>query len=126
MRVGNRTRSIGVSSGSSGVGSTKCPSLIFPSPSAPTVLAVNRRLPEQLSALEIYRSPEVRCDGPAPVEARERSLTASPPFPVALAISLLSFLRLWHRGLTRESVRSEAFVVRLEFWLGLTVRYRLP
>jgi hypothetical protein len=47
------------------------------------VLAVNRRLAEQLSALEIYRSPEVRCDGPAPAEARERSLIASPPFPVA-------------------------------------------
>jgi hypothetical protein len=28
------------------------------------------------------------------VEARERSLTASPPFPVALAVLLLSFLHL--------------------------------
>src|SRR3984957_9065141 len=34
MRVGSRTRSIGVSSVSSGVGSTRCRSLIFPSPLA--------------------------------------------------------------------------------------------
>ena len=54
----------------------------------------DRRLSEQLSAREISRSPEVRCDGPAPVEARERSLTASAPFPLALAGVLLSFLHI--------------------------------
>jgi hypothetical protein len=37
----------------------------------------------------------------------------------------LSFLRL-EPSLTRQPLRSEAFVVRLELWLGLTVRYRLP
>src|ERR1019366_729237 len=67
---------------------------ISPSPSAPAVVAANRRPAEQISAREISRSPEARCDGPAPVEARARSLTASPPFPLALAVSLLSFLRL--------------------------------
>ena len=35
-------------------------------------------------------------------------------------------LRLLLRGLTRQPVSSQAFVVRLEFWLGLIVRYRLP
>ena len=55
---------------------------------------MNRRLAEQLSAREISQSPEERCDGPAPVEARERSLTASPPFPLALAVVLLSFLHI--------------------------------
>jgi len=67
---------------------------ISPSPSARAVLAVNRRLAERLSAREIARSPEVRCDGPAQAEARQLSLTASPPSPVALAVSLLSFLHL--------------------------------
>jgi hypothetical protein len=46
-----------------------------------------------LSAREIFRSPEARCDGPAPVEARKRSLAASPPVPIARAASLPSFLR---------------------------------
>src|SRR3984957_4512395 len=36
-----------------------------------------------------------------------------------------SFLRL-DPSLTRQPLRSVAFVVRLELWLGLTVRYRLP
>jgi hypothetical protein len=89
------------------------------------MLIVNRRLAGQLSAREISQSPEERCDGPAPVEARERSLTASPPFPVALAVWLLSFLHL-QPGLTRQPVRFEALVVFLEFRLGLAVRYRLP
>jgi hypothetical protein len=47
-----------------------------------------------LSAREIFRSPEVRCDGAAPVEARKRSLAASLPFVLALAVSSTSFLRL--------------------------------
>ena len=46
-----------------------------------------------LSAREIFRSPEARCDGSVPVEARKRSLTASPPFPIALVVSRLSFHR---------------------------------
>jgi hypothetical protein len=50
----------------------------------------DRRLSEQLSAREISRPLEVRCDGPALGESRERSLTVSPPFPLALAVLLLS------------------------------------
>jgi hypothetical protein len=57
------------------------------------VLAVNQRLAEQLSAREISRSPEVRYDGPAPAVARQQLPAASLPFPVALAVSLLSFVR---------------------------------
>ena len=40
------------------------------------VLAVNRRLAEQLSVHEISRSPEVCYGGLAPMEARERSPVA--------------------------------------------------
>src|ERR1700693_4438827 len=67
---------------------------ISPSPSAPAALVVNRRPVEHLSARKTSRSPEVHCNGPAQVESRGRSLAASPPFPVVLAVSLLSFLRL--------------------------------
>ena len=69
---------------------TRLHSYVTSSPSAPAVVAVNRRLSEQLSARHIPRFPEVRCDGPAPVEVRERSLSVSLPFPLALAVSLLS------------------------------------
>jgi hypothetical protein len=47
-----------------------------PSPSAPGVLAVNHRFAEQLSALEISRSPAACRDGSARVEACERLLIA--------------------------------------------------
>ncbi len=47
---------------------------------------------EQLSAPEIPRSPEARCGGPAPMEACEQSLIASPPFLPVLSVSPLSFL----------------------------------
>ncbi|MGA7072742.1 MAG: hypothetical protein WBZ30_15145, partial [Bradyrhizobium sp.] len=38
----------------------------------------------------------------------------------------MSFSFRLQPSLTRQPLRSEAFVVRLELWLGLTVRYRLP
>ena len=67
---------------------------LISSPSALDVLVLKRPLAVTLSANEISQSLGERCDGPAQDEACERSLTASPPFPVALAVSLLSFLRL--------------------------------
>ena|ERR1035437_3459610 len=54
-------------------------------------------LADQLSAREIFRSPEVRCSDPAPGEARERSLVDSPPFLPALSISPSFLLRLHFR-----------------------------
>src|SRR5216684_3937772 len=48
----------------------------------------------KLSAPEISRSPEARCGGPAPMEACERSLIASPPVLPVLSVSPLSFLHL--------------------------------
>jgi len=81
--------------------------IISPWSSAPAVLAANRRLSAQLSGREISRSPEGRCDVPAPVEVRERSLTASPPFPLALAVSLFSFLDL-HPELDQAADRYRA------------------
>src|SRR6266702_6199266 len=54
----------------------------------------NRGVAEQLSAPEISRSHEARCGGPAPMEACERSLIASPPFLPVLAVSPLSFFHL--------------------------------
>jgi hypothetical protein len=65
-----------------------------PSPSALGVPAASRRLAEKLFANEISRSPEVCCSGPAPEEACERSLGASQPYVLALAVSSPSFLRL--------------------------------
>src|ERR1700679_2410564 len=76
---------------------------ISPSPSALALPAVNRRLVAQLSGREIFRSHEERCDGLAPTEVHERSLTASPRFPLALAVSLLSFLRLQPPGFTASA-----------------------
>jgi hypothetical protein len=63
-------------------------------PPSPLALAVNGHLAGPLFAREISRSPEVSCDGPAPVEASERSLEASSRFHLALAVSLISFLHL--------------------------------
>jgi hypothetical protein len=51
-----------------------------PSPSARAVRAVNRRLAEQLSAREISRSPEVRCDVPDRVAARRPGLFFGKPW----------------------------------------------
>src|SRR5882724_5160769 len=58
---------------------------------ATAVPTANRGVAEQLSAPEISRSPEARCGGPAPMEACERSLIASPPFLPALAVAPRSF-----------------------------------
>jgi hypothetical protein len=55
------------------------------------VLAVKRRLAEQLSAREIARSSEVHCDVPDQAEAREQSLTASLLFLPTLVVLPLSF-----------------------------------
>jgi hypothetical protein len=54
----------------------------------------NRGVAEQLSAPEISRSLDARCGGPAPMEACERSLIASPPVLPVLSVSPLSFLHL--------------------------------
>jgi hypothetical protein len=62
-----------------------------------------------------------------PARRAGATLTISVVESGGLVLGLRSFhLRLWLRGLTRQPVSSEAFVVCLEFWLGLTVRYRLP
>jgi hypothetical protein len=68
-------------------------SLLTSSPSA-VVVAVDRRLAEQLSANEISRSPEVRCGAPSPMEALERSRVVWCPFLPTLAVSPLSFFHL--------------------------------
>jgi hypothetical protein len=60
----------------------------------PRYAAANLNPAERLSVREISRFPEVRCDGPPRAEARQLSLAASPLSPVALAVSLLSFLYL--------------------------------
>ncbi len=49
---------------------------------------------DQLSAHEFCRSPETRCDGPAPVEACKRSLLASPPLLPILSVAPPSILQL--------------------------------
>src|ERR1700730_3942969 len=64
--------------------------VIFPSPSALGVPAVNRRLAEKLSANEISRSAGVCCDTLAPEKTCGRLLIASLPFPPALAVLLPS------------------------------------
>jgi len=93
-RAGNRTRSTGVSSGNSGVGSSIFRSLICPSPSALGVPTASQGVQDLLSALEISQFPETRYGGPGPVEACEQYLVASPPSPPAPSVSPPSFLRL--------------------------------
>src|SRR5713226_2814408 len=66
-------------------------SFISPSPSAFGVPTANLGVADELSAYEISRSPEARCGGPVLVEARERSLIASPTFLSVLAVSPPSF-----------------------------------
>src|SRR5882762_7086380 len=74
--------------------------VISASPSAFGVPTANLGVSDQLSAHEISRSPEARCGGPVLVEARERSLIASPTFLPVLAVSPPSFpLRLQFRCL---------------------------
>src|SRR3979411_1477174 len=58
------------------------------------VPTANRGVAEQLSAPEISLFPEARCGGPAPMEACERSLIASPPLLPVLSLSPFSFLHL--------------------------------
>jgi hypothetical protein len=68
--------------------------LHFPSPSAFGGSTAIRSIADQLSAREISRSPQTRCGGPAPLEACQRSLIASPPFLPVLSVSPPSFLQL--------------------------------
>src|ERR1700738_1344703 len=78
-----------------GMGGSNSPGVfVISSPSARGVPAASRRLAEKLFANEISRSPEACCSGPPPEEACERSLAASPPCLLALAVSSPSFLRL--------------------------------
>jgi hypothetical protein len=79
--------------------------VIFPSPSALGVPAVNRCLAEKLSANEISRSAGVCCDTLAPEETCGRLLIASLPFPPALAVLLPSFLRPWQIDAIVEKFR---------------------
>jgi hypothetical protein len=75
---------------------------ISPSPSAFAGPIANLGVADLLSAHEISRSPEARCRGPALVEARERSLIASPLFLSVRSVSPLSFhFRLQPRRLRR-------------------------
>src|SRR5450631_429337 len=67
--------------------------VISPSASALGVPNASQCVQDLLSAHEISRFPEARYGGPGPVEACERSLVASPPFPPALSVSPTSFLR---------------------------------
>src|SRR5258705_8533966 len=69
-------------------------------------LSHTRQLQEQLSAPEISRSPEARCGGPAPMEACERSLIASPPLLPVLSISPRSFLHLKAGATRRHMLRA--------------------
>ena len=61
------------------------------SPSVPTVLVLNRRLAEQLSAHGFSRSARGRRGVPDPAESGERSLKGASPYLPILAISLPSF-----------------------------------
>jgi hypothetical protein len=89
------------------------PALISPSPSALGVSATNLNPAERLSAREISRSPEVRCDGPAQAGARQQSLTVSPPF---LAVLPLSFLHL------QPELDQAADGFRVTWGIGLLMR----
>jgi hypothetical protein len=81
-------------------------------PSVLTGLAVKRWFSEQLSAHEIFRSHEGRCDELVPMADCARSLIASPPFPVALAVLLLSFLRLILSPTRRQRVSQPTVAAR--------------
>jgi hypothetical protein len=61
------------------------------------------------------------------IPARRAGATSTISESGRLVLGVRSFTRrLWLRGLTRQPVRPQAFVVCLKFWLGLMVRYRLP
>src|SRR5882762_1223433 len=85
--------------------------VISASPSAFGVPTANLGVADQLSAHEISRSPEARCGGPVLVEARERSLIASPTFLSVLAVSPPSFpLRLLPQSSARFALRKVQFL----------------